>query len=121
MIGSVPNAASLDFQLFRDAWYALQVPTHLYHFTPRTLTQLLIAAGFCDVKIQHQRILANYPPSLAYRLEDLWGPTRLVWLRRSLKEYVRAPQWVAMAAYPLAYAAAALGQTGRMTVWARAP
>lgn len=34
LVFSIPNANSLEFQLFKDKWYALQLPTHLHHFTP---------------------------------------------------------------------------------------
>ncbi|MBX2810767.1 MAG: class I SAM-dependent methyltransferase [Myxococcales bacterium] len=121
LVGSVPNVASLDFRLFRDAWYALQLPTHLYHFTPKTLTALLQTAGFSVERIFHQRTLANYPPSMGYRLDDYLKGSENMSLRRQLVQFpVSAPRWVPFALYPLAYTMAALGQTGRMTFWARA-
>ncbi len=38
LTGSVPNCASWEFRFFGADWFALQVPTHLTHFTPTTLT-----------------------------------------------------------------------------------
>jgi SAM-dependent methyltransferase len=43
---AVPNINSLQARLFRSRWYHLDVPRHLFHFTPDTLTALLRDAGF---------------------------------------------------------------------------
>jgi SAM-dependent methyltransferase len=43
---AVPNIDSLPFHWFGPDWYGLDVPRHLTHFTPRTLGQMLQAAGF---------------------------------------------------------------------------
>ena len=37
MVLSVPNAGSIEFELFKGMGFALQLPTHLYHFKPKTL------------------------------------------------------------------------------------
>jgi SAM-dependent methyltransferase len=42
----VPNFASWDRRLFREGWYGLEVPRHLYHFEPDTLRAVLARAGF---------------------------------------------------------------------------
>ena len=113
---SVPNAGALEFTLFRDAWYALQLPTHLYHFTPPTLSRLLSKTGWRVERILHQRNLGNLIASVGYKLEDS-GLTGSVssWLI-AFPERARTGQY---ALFPLAAIAAACGQTGRMTVWAR--
>lgn len=38
---AVPNVDSLDAQHYRQDWAAYDVPRHLYHFSPRTIAQLL--------------------------------------------------------------------------------
>ena len=38
---AVPNVESLDAQHYRQDWAAYDVPRHLYHFAPKTMTQLL--------------------------------------------------------------------------------
>jgi len=43
---TLPNWASYQARHFRQDWYALSLPHHLYHFTPQTLTRLLTATGF---------------------------------------------------------------------------
>ena len=46
LVVAVPNFDSLQARLFRQRWYHLDAPRHLYHFTPRTLKMLLHKAGF---------------------------------------------------------------------------
>lgn len=43
---SVPNIDSLSFRMFGTAWYGLDLPRHLTHFTPKTLRKMLVRAGF---------------------------------------------------------------------------
>ncbi|MFD2786899.1 class I SAM-dependent methyltransferase [Hymenobacter rubripertinctus] len=38
---AVPNVDSLDAQHYRQDWAAYDVPRHLYHFSPKTMKQLL--------------------------------------------------------------------------------
>ena len=113
---SVPNAGSLEFRFFRDAWYALQLPTHLYHFTPKTLTKLLAASGWRKEKILHQRVLSNLAGSLGHLLRDRGHRGRLV---RALEELPTIGGRWHYRLYPIASMLGMFGQTGRMTVWAR--
>ncbi|MDP3024955.1 MAG: class I SAM-dependent methyltransferase [candidate division Zixibacteria bacterium] len=46
LIIGCPNFGCFDSRLFSKDWSALQVPTHLYHFTPSTLNRILKTAGF---------------------------------------------------------------------------
>jgi SAM-dependent methyltransferase len=54
LVIAVPNFGSLQARLFRDRWYHLEVPRHLFHFTPGALRGLLAGQGF-DVKAEFQR------------------------------------------------------------------
>ena len=42
----VPNIDSLPFRWFGPAWYGLDLPRHLAHFTPATLRRVVAEAGF---------------------------------------------------------------------------
>ncbi len=42
----VPNIASPEARWFGADWYHLAVPVHLYHFSPKTLRQMLQRTGF---------------------------------------------------------------------------
>jgi SAM-dependent methyltransferase len=46
VIIAVPNVDSLQARLFRSRWYHLDVPRHLFHYAPGTLTSLLSGSGF---------------------------------------------------------------------------
>jgi len=52
LVVAVPNLDSLQARIFRQRWYHLDAPRHLYHFTPRTLEMLLHEAGFKIVEIR---------------------------------------------------------------------
>jgi SAM-dependent methyltransferase len=46
LIIAVPNFDSLQARWFKERWYHLDVPRHLYHFTPTTLGDLLREEGY---------------------------------------------------------------------------
>jgi len=115
LVLSVPNAGSLEFRLLKDKWYALQVPTHLHHFTPQSLEKVLRAGGWKLGKVYHQRTLSNLIGSLGYILRDK-GYTRL---GKKLIDFPEQGGNLAYALYPLSWLLSLFGQTGRMTVWAR--
>jgi 2-polyprenyl-3-methyl-5-hydroxy-6-metoxy-1,4-benzoquinol methylase len=114
---SVPNAASAEFKLFQSRWFALQLPNHLYHFTPETIGKLLHQAGWQVEAIHHQRVLSSLFSSLGYQLQERGWHRLERWVVGRSSDKVRLYQLL----YPLAYIAAIFGQTGRMTVWAKKP
>lgn len=115
LVLSIPNGASLEFRLFKEKWYALQLPNHLYHFTPKTLSRVLQAGGWTLEKVHHQRTLSNLIASTGYVLQDR-GHSRLGRILADFPE--RGGRWPYLL-YPLTWLLSTLGQTGRMTVWAR--
>ncbi len=46
LVVAVPNIDSAPFRWFGRAWYGLDLPRHLAHFTPCTLHRMLERAGF---------------------------------------------------------------------------
>jgi 2-polyprenyl-3-methyl-5-hydroxy-6-metoxy-1,4-benzoquinol methylase len=46
LLVAAPNIESLPFRWFGPAWYGLDVPRHLTHFSPATLGAMLARAGF---------------------------------------------------------------------------
>ena len=115
LVLSIPNSASLEFRLFKEKWYALHLPNHLYHFTPETLDKVLRAGGWRVEKIHHQRILSSLIASTGYVLQER-GFTSLGQKLVNFPE--RSGYWLYLL-YPLAWLFGAFGQTGSMTVWAR--
>jgi len=122
LVISVPNTASLEFQLFKDAWFALQLPNHLYHYTPKTLNQVLERGGWKMEQVFHHRVLDNFIASTGYFLQD-YGYNKQ--LSQTFIDYVVAPEYkyhrhrLSRLIFPLSYLVSILGQTGRMTVWAK--
>ena len=116
LVVSVPNAGSLEFRVFKEKWYALQIPSHLFHFTPRTIAMVLEKGGWRIQRIFHQRVLSNMVSSMGYVLKDRGYPDRVV---KPLLDYPDMAGITHYLVYPFAYAFSIFGQTGRMTVWAR--
>ena len=115
LVLSVPNAGSLEFHLFKSKWYALQLPTHFYHFTPDTLEKVLSASGWKLEKVHHQRVLNNLIASTGYVLRDK-GFAKLG------QKFIGFPAQAGRlryVLYPFAWLLSMFGQTGRMTIWAR--
>jgi hypothetical protein len=46
LVVATPNIAGWPFQWFGESWFGLDLPRHLTHFTPETLSSALTAAGF---------------------------------------------------------------------------
>jgi len=116
LVISLPNAASAEFMLFKGDSYALQVPTHLYHYTPKTLTALLYKTGWIVKRVFHQRVLSNLFASIGLVLDSKGAP---VLLTKLFAKYPTQGGYWAYLFYPFAWLLAAFGQTGRMTVWAQ--
>lgn len=110
---SVPNAGSWEFPVFGSRWYGLDVPRHLWHFTPRTLARLLGESGLAVERVFHQKVLKNITGSLAYLGEDL---PRFAPLAQRLARML-TPAWVS---FGTGAVLAAVRQGGRLTVVARA-
>ncbi len=113
---SVPNAESTEFKIFKEFWYALQLPTHLYHFTPHTIARLLEYCGWKVCKIFHQQNLDNLISSTGLLLKEYKIFERAA---DYLVEFPQKPGLIHYLLFPVASLAAVFGQTGRMTVWAR--
>lgn len=55
LIIATPNIESLPFRVFGRSWFGLDLPRHLTHFTPRTLTAMLQTAGFRTEPVRQMR------------------------------------------------------------------
>jgi SAM-dependent methyltransferase len=109
---SVPNAGSWEFTVFRSHWYGLDVPRHLWHFSPRTLRRLLAESGFRVERVFHQKVLKNITGSLGLLGAERAGLARAAdGLARSLSH--------PLVTFGLGTLFAALRQGGRLTVVAR--
>jgi hypothetical protein len=118
----VPNAESKERKMFGDSWLALEIPRHLYHFTPTTLTSLLKRGGWEVRRILHQRNVDNFIASCGLLLETRSEARVAQWVSRQLMQF---PTNVPLhfltypGLFPIACVLAAFGETGRMTVFAQ--
>lgn len=68
----VPNIQASDAYLFKSYWYGLELPRHLFHFSPSSLSRLLSAFDFDEIRLRtlpHTHIEASIP----YILDELRG------------------------------------------------
>jgi SAM-dependent methyltransferase len=72
LLVAVPNMKGLGFRWFGPAWYGLDLPRHLTHFTPPTLCRMLERAGFRvgPVRMVGQGGWLRYSARLACRRLD---------------------------------------------------
>jgi len=117
LVLSVPNADSIEFALFKDKWFGLQLPTHLYHFTPKTIKKLLEKNGWKVHKIFYQRQLNDFIASFGYYLKEKNKNSKLS------EQFISFPNVCGKTGlrilFPLSYLISLFGKTSRMTIWAR--
>jgi len=65
----VPNVESLSAHLFGERWYHLDLPRHLFHFSPHTLRSLLEKASFAQAEISHLPTTSGFTGSL----QNIWN------------------------------------------------
>lgn len=53
----LPNINSAGARIFRSYWYALELPRHLYHFSPASLRLLAASAGLDELQLTTHRHL----------------------------------------------------------------
>lgn len=67
---NMPNIDSAGAKVFRSYWYALELPRHLYHFSPASLGKLATSVGLETVSLTTHRELF-VEASLRYVVDDL--------------------------------------------------
>ncbi len=117
LLFSVPNFGCWERRAFGRFWYALQMPTHLQHFTSASVNRLLESSGFELVELIHQRNINNLVGTLG-----LWLRTRYPhWsLGTRLIRWIDNPSALGLCLLaPLARCLALLRQAGRLTIVAK--
>jgi SAM-dependent methyltransferase len=66
----MPNIDSAGARIFRSYWYALELPRHLYHFSPATLKMVARSSGLQEVSVTVHREL-YFESSFHYIVDDL--------------------------------------------------
>lgn len=91
LIVAVPNIDSWPFRWFGTAWFGLDLPRHLTHFTPVTLREMIERAGF-QINVVRPIRHADWLRSSA-KLARRSGPVS--WFQRALryKPVARLAAW----------------------------
>ncbi len=113
LVISIPNAGSWEFRFFRSHWFGLEIPRHLFHFTPKTIRRLLELSHFQVRHIFHQANVRNLTRSLDYRYR---GKENSLLYKAGLA--FLGPRWIN---FLLAMIVSKIRQSGRLTVVATAP
>jgi SAM-dependent methyltransferase len=97
---SIQNARSLHYWLFRNRWFSLDIPRHLFSFTPGTMGRLLAPLDMRIERIRYESGTRTFMASLQYWLNDrLHGGAALVNRQPLLESHLlrnlfRFPCWV---------------------------
>lgn len=83
----VPNIDSAGAHVFKSFWYALELPRHLYHFSPKSLHKLAESTGLEEVSIRTYRELF-FEKSVRYCVDEV---LRRVGLPRTPLAYTSKP------------------------------
>jgi SAM-dependent methyltransferase len=114
LLFSIPNAGCWEPRVFGAAWYVWELPRHLHHFTPQSITKLLTECGYRDIEILHQRTILNLVGSAGIAILSYRGSSRL---GRYLKRYPDQPTLAGqLLLAPFAHVLAWFGQGGRLTI-----
>jgi 2-polyprenyl-3-methyl-5-hydroxy-6-metoxy-1,4-benzoquinol methylase len=66
----MPNIDSAGARIFKSYWYALELPRHLYHFSPASLRHLAQSVGLREVSLTTNREVF-IEESARYMVDDL--------------------------------------------------
>ena len=70
LILSIPDFSGLEVKIFKKYAYTLQLPYHLYHFTPSSIKRYLKAAKFSKIKTIHENTDRDLINPLKYMNEE---------------------------------------------------
>ncbi len=114
LIASIPDAGSMEFRLFGKYWFALQLPTHLYHFTPKSIATLLHTGGWELKRTIWQPNCNNLLWSLEY-----WATDKQHSCLHAAIYWLRTARSAGMIRAFLGWLLGALRQSGRIEIWAQ--
>ncbi len=71
---ALPNIKSADAEWFGNEWAALDVPRHLWHFSPETLPAYIKEHGYICEKVIPMPLDIYYISALSYKNKGRWLP-----------------------------------------------
>ena len=73
LVVGVPNIDSVEARVFGRGWIGLDIPRHLTHFTPSTLTRFVERSGFEVLRLRPAMFASSLSESLALSLPGAAG------------------------------------------------
>jgi SAM-dependent methyltransferase len=110
---TVPDAGAFLFGRYGADWYDLDLPRHLFHFEPATLTRLLEQTGWRVARVRGQATTIGLLGSGALRRRSARGTADVSAPPRPRSAWATLLE-------PVGWALGLMRQSGRMLVWARA-
>jgi SAM-dependent methyltransferase len=114
LVASVPVNKSLAKILFKDCCYDLQLPTHLFHFSPETLKTVLANSGWILERIFWQRNCNTLLMSFEY-----WAANSNIQCALNFARWLRLSKGAMRIRMVLSIILGATRQSGRIEIWAR--
>ncbi len=106
----IPDISGFEARVFGRYFYGLQVPNHLYHYSPETISKYLAKHGFKIHTITHHKTDRDFFQSIENALSE---NTSLSWLKMLRKGIFKMPVRLFLCILSVVY------RTGRMTVIAK--
>jgi trans-aconitate methyltransferase len=114
LVALVPDSQSLAKYLFKERCYDLQLPTHLFHFTPKTLKVMLEQSGWDLERVFWQRNCNTLLWSSEYWAIENKHSRLLVFFR-----WLRLSNSASKIRTVLSVLLGFTRQSGRIEIWAR--
>ena len=70
----IPNIDSAMFKLFKENWFALDIPRHVFHYTPDTFSKLVEQHGLKVKKVDFNSPNTGFFTSLDYASKEGTAP-----------------------------------------------
>jgi SAM-dependent methyltransferase len=86
----VPNFSGIFRRVFKSQWFPLELPRHLYHFSPPILNKMVSRAGFKPGVTRYIPLRSLLPMSIRYMLAEKQKDTSIA----ESKMLLRACTWV---------------------------
>ena len=114
LVALVPDSSSLAKTIFKERCYDWQLPTHLFHYTPKTLERVLSNAGWNLERLIWQKNCNTMLWSAEYWAKEMRHPNIL-----KLAQWVRTSNRAGIIRLLLGWLLGVTHQSGRIEIWAR--
>jgi len=92
----IPNIDSAMFKLFKENWFALDIPRHVFHYTPKTFSNLANQHKFKIIKVDFRSPDTGFFTSLKYAKKSKTAPKILCPIKKNIfwKNIWRPVGWI---------------------------